>query len=90
TKESYNTKYLVVPTNAGLIKKAIEISTIIREKSPCEVDLMRRKLGKALSYADAEGIPFVVIVGKEELKNDRVLLKNMKSGEQKEVSVKDL
>jgi histidyl-tRNA synthetase len=89
-EESAQTEYLVVPTSSELIKKAIEISSALRKKSNCEVDLMRRKLGKALSYADAKGIPFVVIVGEEELKKGKVLLKDMKSGEQKELNIKDL
>lgn len=90
SKEEAGAEYLVVPTNIDLLKKAIEISAIIRKKSTCEVDLMRRKLGKALSYADAKGIPFVIIVGEEEQKKDKVLVRDMKSGEQKEVSIKDL
>jgi histidyl-tRNA synthetase len=89
-EEGVETKYLVVPTNNDLLKKAIEISTKIRENSACEVDIMRRKLGKALSYADAKGIPFVVIVGEEELKKDKVLVRDMKTGEQKEVGIKGL
>lgn len=83
-------EYLVVSTSNALLKKAIEISAKIRENHACEVDLMRRKLGKALAYADTSGIPFVVIVGEEELKKDKVLIRDMKSGEQKEVSIKDL
>jgi histidyl-tRNA synthetase len=90
SQENELTEYLVVPTSADLVKKAIEISTKIRKKSTCEVDLMRRKLGKALAYADTRNIPFVVIVGEEEQKRDKVLIRDMKTGEQKEVGVKDL
>jgi histidyl-tRNA synthetase len=89
-QEDSSVEYLVVPTTGEQLKKAIEISTTLRKKSKCEVDLMRRKLGKALSYADTKNIPYVVIVGEEELSKGKVLLKDMKTGEQKEVDIKDL
>lgn len=84
-EESGETKYLVVPTNNDLLKKAIEISTKIRKTSNCEVDIMKRNLSKALSYADKRGISFVIIVGEEE-----VLKKNMDTGKQEKVDIKDL
>jgi histidyl-tRNA synthetase len=83
-------EYLVVPTSNDQLRKAIEVASMLRQKSHCEVDLMRRKLGKALAYADTRGIPFVVIVGEEELKKDKVLIRDMKTGEQKEVDIKGL
>ncbi len=40
------------------------------------------KLGKQFKYADATGIPFVCVLGDEELKAGKVKLKNMTSGEE--------
>jgi len=40
------------------------------------------KLGKQIQYADKKGIPFVVIIGEEEIKNQNYTLKNLNSGEQ--------
>ncbi|MDR1983794.1 MAG: histidine--tRNA ligase [Prevotellaceae bacterium] len=48
------------------------------------------KLKKQLSYADANKIEFVAIVGENELKNNTVSLKNMITGEQNEVKTDDL
>lgn len=84
------TQILVVPVSEGLLDEAIKISSIIRKSFSCEVDLMRRKLGKALAYANSEGIPFVVILGDEELAKDSVTLRNMKTGEQKEIKLNEL
>ena len=89
-QEDTITKFLVVPTSNDLIRNAIEISTMLRGQSHSEVDLMRRKLKKALAYANTRGIPFVVIVGEEELKRGRVLIRDMKTGEQKEVKTTDI
>jgi len=40
------------------------------------------KMKKQMSYADNKKIPFVAIVGETEMKEGKVMLKNMKSGEQ--------
>jgi histidyl-tRNA synthetase len=40
------------------------------------------KLKKQLQYADKKQIPFVAIIGEEERKNNQILVKNMKTGEQ--------
>lgn len=48
------------------------------------------KLKKQFSYADQRKIPYVAIIGENEMKNNMVTLKNMSSGEQKEVKVEDL
>ena len=40
------------------------------------------KMKKQMTYANAKNIPFVAIVGENEMKENKVLLKNMLSGEQ--------
>ena len=40
------------------------------------------KMKKQLSYANQKQIPWVVLLGEEELSRDEVMLKNMESGEQ--------
>jgi len=45
-----------------------------------------KKIGdKQFKYASARGIPFVAVIGADELANDTVTVKNMKTGEQKTV-----
>jgi histidyl-tRNA synthetase len=45
-----------------------------------------KKVGdKQFKYASARGIPFVAVIGADELANDTVTVKNMKTGEQKTV-----
>ena len=46
------------------------------------------KLKKQMTYANQKGIPFVVLVGETEMKNNVLSLKDMESGEQKEMSVR--
>jgi histidyl-tRNA synthetase len=50
-----------------------------------------KKVGdKQFKYASARGIPFVAVIGVDELANDTVAIKNMKTGEQKSVPRADV
>ena len=48
------------------------------------------KLKKQLSYADSKKIPFILMAGENEINNNCIKVKNMSSGEQKEISMKVL
>ncbi|MDP4203516.1 MAG: histidine--tRNA ligase [Bacteroidota bacterium] len=48
------------------------------------------KIKKQMSYADSKKIPFVAIVGENEINANAVMLKNMTSGEQQLVPVAEL
>ena len=43
-----------------------------------------------MGYADAKHIPFVAIVGSDEMASGEVMLKNMLTGEQQKVSLEAL
>ena len=44
---------------------------------------------KQMGYADSKGIPFVAIIGDTEMKEQKIMLKNMTTGEQNLVSVEE-
>ena len=48
------------------------------------------KLKKQMSYADAKSIAYVALIGENEMKEEKVTLKNMKSGEQTSVRFEEL
>jgi histidyl-tRNA synthetase len=48
------------------------------------------KMKKQMEYANRRGIPYVVIIGSNELERGVATLKNMQSGEQQEVSFDEL
>jgi histidyl-tRNA synthetase len=48
------------------------------------------KIKKQFNYADKKGIPFVGILGSEELEKDTISLKDMKSGEQVSLAIEKL
>jgi histidyl-tRNA synthetase len=45
------------------------------------------KLKKQMSYADAKNIPFVILIGEEEMKKGLLTLKDMHSGEQQQLTI---
>ncbi len=45
------------------------------------------KLNKQLKYADRKGVPWVIILGPEEVQEKKVVLKNMETGKQEKVSL---
>src|SRR5690606_11925556 len=48
------------------------------------------KLKKQLSYADAKNIPFVILIGDEELESGLFSIKDMATGEQQKLSEAEL
>ncbi|MCK7536335.1 MAG: His/Gly/Thr/Pro-type tRNA ligase C-terminal domain-containing protein [Marinilabiliales bacterium] len=48
------------------------------------------KLKKQMSYADSRKIPYIIIAGEEEIKNNQVTLKIMSTGEQKKMSTEEM
>ncbi len=50
-----------------------------------EADKMKRQM----NYADKKNIPFVVIIGQDEIEKDVLSVKNMKTGEQEEIRLTD-
>ncbi|MBW3018865.1 histidine--tRNA ligase [Candidatus Woesearchaeota archaeon] len=53
----------------------------------CDIDTKQRSPSKNLDYANKEGIPYVLIVGKKELDSKVIKLKDMKSGEESELAL---
>jgi len=83
------TKVFVIPINVE--KEAVKLLDKLRNESiNAEVDLMQRGISKNLDYANGLGIPFVIILGKEELKAKKFKLKDMKSGNEKLFNEKGL
>lgn len=70
-------------------KTAVKIASLLRRAGvSCSIDF--RKPGKALEYANALAIPYVVFVGGDEVKAKKFKLKNMQSGAEKLLSEKQI
>ena len=81
-QKSVTTVY-VAPIAPGQIDEAIKVSNALRQLNiPTDVDYLGRKLGKNLEYASSYNIPWVVIIGEDEVKEGKVTLRDMKTGVQ--------
>jgi histidyl-tRNA synthetase len=83
---------LVAVYDKSVLQNALEVAAEIRAAgAQCEVYLEpSAKLAKQFSYADAKGIPFVVVVGPDEVAKGVVQLKDLAKREQVEVPRADL
>lgn len=83
------TRVLIIPFDADCEAVAMQYAAQLRsENISTEIypDL-KTKMAKKFKYADDKHIPFTLIIGSEELKNELVSVKNMQSGEQKLLSI---
>ncbi|MFA4662667.1 histidine--tRNA ligase [Pyrococcus kukulkanii] len=72
-------------------REAISIaSRLRREGIKAEVELMGRKLRKALDYANRIRAKATIIVGRKDLERGVVTIRDMESGEQREVKVEEV
>jgi len=78
-------KVFVAGVSDRVTAEAVRISReLIGRGIPAETDLMGRRLGRQLEYADGKGIPYVLIVGPEEISRGKFKLRLMK--EKREIS----
>ena len=81
----------VIPIDDSLKAKALEIASQIRLKGiNVEVEVMGRKLTKALQDADRKGATHAVIVAPKELEEGKVVFRNMQLRMQKAVEIEKL
>ena len=73
------------------MKMPIKIATQIRKSGKnAEIYLNDKKLKAKLKYADKLEIPYVIIIGEDELKTGMYKLKNMETGEETEYKIEDI
>ena len=78
----------LIPINA--LSQAIPIVTELRNQGiSCDV-AWEKKLSKALDYANKLQIPYCLIIGKKELEQKKVKLRDMKTGKEELMEVKDV
>ncbi len=79
---------LVLPINTP--RESFEIVQMMRSKGiSCDLALGKKGVSKNLEYAASLGIPYVIIVGEDELKQKKVKLRDMESGEEKLFTVSE-
>ena len=86
------TQVLVTIFNKSLLPSSLEIINKLRQKNiSSEIYINPEdKLDKQLKYADKKGIPYVIIIGPDEVKSNQVTLKNMTTNDQQTIKIKEL
>jgi len=91
SKTAREKRVVVIPVDEKFRAKAMELSSMLRGAGlSVEVEVMGRTVSKALSDADRRSVAHAVIVGPEELKEEKVVLREMKKREQRVVEIKSL
>jgi len=84
-------KVVIIPIGDELRGEALRISQKLRESNlSVEVEVMGRKMAKALEDADRRNFDYAVIIGEKELKEGAVVLRNLKSREQNTLKIEEL
>ena len=77
------TRALVVNFGSGELPVLIKLTDDLRKEGiSTEIYPDAAKLKKQFAYADARKIPYVIIAGSEEIKNNQAVVKDMLTGEQ--------
>jgi histidyl-tRNA synthetase len=66
------------------------VSTLRRDhKIKCDLDLLRRGIGKALKHASTKNSSYAIILGPREMEENKLTLRNMTTGDQQEIIIDD-
>ncbi|MFC1653280.1 histidine--tRNA ligase [Patescibacteria group bacterium] len=75
----------------GYENKSLKAASKLRKAGiKTEVFTDPDKLGKQFKYANTRKIPYVLVIGEDEAKNNKVTLKNMDSGDQEVITLDDV
>ena len=82
--------YVVPVTDDVRVKSSEIVASLRRAGISADIDLMGRKMQKAMKYASSAGVKYTVIVGPKELEEGCVTVRDMSTGEQQTVKVDEL
>lgn len=82
-------KVYVIPL--GTVEESLKVIQELRNSGvPADFALGKKGVSKNLQYANALGIPYAIIIGEDELKKNKVMLRNMETGDEQLLSVEDV
>ncbi len=86
-----STRILISNFDAATERYALPILQQLRAKGvAAELYPAAAKLKKQLAYADTRKIPYVLLIGEEEMQHNLLTLKNMETGEQEKITPENL
>ena len=83
------TDIYIIPMGTEI--ECLKIAQTLRNSGyKVEIEMKNRKMKKALDYANAEHIPYVFILGEDELENNCIAVKNMEEKTQVQISIDNI
>ena len=82
---------LIIPMDNTYLKNAFDIASKLRDEN-IKIDICydNRNMKHKMKYANKIGVPYIIIIGEDEVKQDKYVLKNMEDGNQELLSVYEL
>ncbi len=85
------TKVFIATVQENLKSEVIRLAQKLRDNGvPAEIDLKGRPLGKQLEYANTAQIPYLIVIGPQELQSRSLKIKEMATRNEMEVSFDDV
>ena len=83
------TQIYIIPIKT--LNESLTIAEELRKSGiKADIDLMGKGISKNLEFANSLGIPYVLFIGPDELKQNKVKLRDMKTGEEEMFTIKEL
>ena len=84
-----NIEIFIIPM--GVQIEALDLANKLRDMGiNVEIEMKDRKLKRSLDFANRENIPYVIILGEDEINNNKFVLKDMFGSNNIEVSIDNL
>ena len=92
-KENFNDKsnidIFIIPINTKI--ESLILATTLRDLGyKVEIEMKERKLKKSLEFADKENIEYVIVLGEDELKNNKITIKDMINKNNEEINLDNI
>ena len=88
-QDKSNISVYIIPMNTEV--DCLKLANTLRNLGiNVEIEMKRKKVGKALDYANREKIPYVIVLGEDEINNKAFILKDMLNGNDMEIKMDNL
>lgn len=88
-KEKSTIDFYIIPLNTQI--ESLQLANTLRALNfKVEIELTDKKLKKSIAIADKMKIPYVIILGEDEIRNKKIKLKSMLNKKELEISFEDI
>lgn len=85
-KQAEMIDYYIIPMNTEIY--CLKLAQKIREKGKkVLIEMNNRKIKKSFDYANKENIPYVIVIGENEINENKITIKNMKESSQEMIDI---